>query len=325
MVCYSQEALRGKETLNAIITSLAVIDILPALWTIAGNVLCIFTFVKTRSLHTPSNVLVGALCVTDLYAGLVIQPIFLATCFGVPSRIDISTLVVSNGIANYLGTATSFCLTYLVTLDRYMAICFPFQYTRSVTAKRYYCLIVLTILYNIMMTIVEQYYRRLIYTINIGAQAVIFLHVIVCYASIYKVICQQRKVQVSLGSIEGKEAKIEARKQKEEKKKAYTIGIIVIVYVICFAAQMPTYLYVLDVSNNFCHFTSSGFTIGIFMNILALMNSAINPIVYSLRVKAIRVAAGRLLGKDVAVSTELAFTDIGTRTRADNSIRMGSY
>lgn len=323
MVCNSQEALRGKETLNALITSIAAINILTALWTIAGNALCIFTFVKTRSLQTPSNILVAALCATDFYAGLIVQPMLITISFILPSHIDVCRLVVSNNVGIYFGTAVSFCLTYAVTLDRYIAICYPFQYTRSVTAKRYYCLIVLVIFYNIMMTIMEQFYRRLLYTINIGAQAAIFLHVIICYASIYRVIRQQRKVRASLGSIEGKD-KVEARKQKEDNKKAYTIGIILIAYLMCFAPQMATHLFVLKVQDNFCNYTSFGFALGIFMNFLLLMNSAINPIVYCLRIKAIRAAAGRLLGKDVAVSTDLAFSETATRTRAGHTMRIES-
>ena len=107
-MCYSQEELRGKETLNAIITSLAVIDILPALWTITGNAICIFTFAKTRSLHTPSNVLVGALCATDLYAGLVLQPLILTKWFMIPSQHDIHDIVKITSTTLYLGASASF-------------------------------------------------------------------------------------------------------------------------------------------------------------------------------------------------------------------------
>lgn len=302
MVCHSQDDLRGKETLKTIITSISFIDILPALWTIAGNAICIFTFVKTRALHTPSNVLVGALCATDLYTGLIIQPLFISICFNISSHNDISNLVGITTIAVHFGGVASFCLTYLVTLDRYIAICHPFRYQESVTAKRYFCAVIITILATAMMTILEEYYRHEVYIFNLALQAVVIPQMIIFYASIYKIIRRQRKAQISVGTIEGCDTNsTEVRQQKKEKKRAYTIGIIIIVFVVCYAPQMVSYLFIFKVQDGFCHLSSYAFTVSICLQMLVLLNSAVNPIVYSLRMKAIRKAACRLFKRNTSV------------------------
>ena len=314
MVCDSQEELRNKETLNAIITSIKIFDILLALWTIAGNAICIFTLARTRSLHTPSNILVGALCVTDLYAGLVIQPIFLSICFTLPSQNDVSSLYAGSIPASYFGAVSSFCLTYLVTMDRYFAVCHPFRYTAAVTASRYYFIIFMTLLTTAMMTVVAEYYRYDVFICNLVLQALTIPQVIICYVLIYRIVRRKRMVQVSIGYIDGCD-RAKAREHKEEKKKAYTIGIIIVVFLACYGPQMVTFLFVLGIKDNSCSLSSYEFTLGIGLTFLALVNSAVNPIVYSLRIKEIRRSACRRVGWKARVTKNAAMEDV-TRFRA---------
>ena len=312
-MCYSQEELRGKETLNAIITSLAIIDILPALLTIAGNVLCIFTFVKTRSLHTPSNVLVGALCVTDLYAGLVLQPLFLTKWFMIPSLHDIHNIVKITSTTLYFGASASFYLTYWVTIDRCIAICHPFRYTEFVTVRKYLYLVGTVFFIAIITTIFDIYYRRELYLFGLCLQGFMTPQVIICYMLIYRAICRQRKVQVSVGSIEGQD-RAQIRKQKEDKSKAYTMGIIIIFHLVCYGPPLVTFLFILDLKDDVCSLSSSGLTMSAGLSALLLLNSAVNPIVYSLRIKEIRNAACRLVGRKARVTQNEALQD-ATRFR----------
>ena len=302
MGCHSQEDLQGKEALKTIISTIKFIDVLVALWTIAGNAICILTLAKTRALHTPSNVLVGALCATDLYTGVIIQPLFISICFKMPSHNDISNLVAMTTIAVHFGGVASFCLTYFITLDRYIAICHPFRYQESVTAKKYFCIVTITLLASAIMTILEEYYRRQVYTFNLALQGVVLPQVIIFYVLIYKIIRRQRKAQVSIGSIEGCDTdSVEVRQQRKEKKRAYTIGIIIVVFVVCYAPQMVSYLFIFKVKDSFCQLSSFAFTVSIGLQMLVLLNSAVNPIVYSLRIKELRKAACRLLRRNVTV------------------------
>eukprot|EP00112_Aurelia_sp_Birch-Aquarium-sp1_P015378 Seg3401.2 transcript_id=Seg3401.2/GoldUCD/mRNA.D3Y31 product="Trace amine-associated receptor 3" protein_id=Seg3401.2/GoldUCD/D3Y31 len=249
MVCNSQEELRDEEILNAIITTIKIVDILLTLWTIAGNAICIFTFAKTRSLHTRSNVLVGALCVTDLYAGLIMQPIFLSICFILPSQIDVSSLYATSIPTYHFGFVSSFCLTYLVTMDRYFAIWHPFRYTEVVTARRYYYAIFMALFIALIVTIIAEYRRYELFICNLVLQTFIIPQVIICYVLIYRVICRKRKVQVSIGNIDGCD-RAKAREQKEENKKAYTIGIIIVVFLACYSPPMVIFLFVLGIKDD---------------------------------------------------------------------------
>ena len=104
--------------------------------TITGNAVFFITLTKTSLLHTPSNVLLGALCATDLLAGVLCQPLFIAMLLSSPG--PCCTLLARIFYFIYdLSCWNSFICTLMVTLDRYAAICYPYRYRAHATCRKY--------------------------------------------------------------------------------------------------------------------------------------------------------------------------------------------
>ena len=181
------------------------------------------------------------------------------------------------------------------------------------TFKKYSYLVGTAVFIAMMTTIFEKYYRRELYLFGLCLQGFMTPQVIICYMLIYKAIRRQRKVQVSVGSIEGHD-RAQIRKQKEDKSKAYTMGIIIIFHLVCYGPPLVTFLFILDLKGDVCNLSSNGFTLSAGLSALLLLNSAVNPIVYSLRIKEMRNAACRLVGRRSRVTQNEALQDV-TRFR----------
>lgn len=102
------------------------------------NALVILTIWKSPSLQTPSRILLCSLALTDLMAGAVVQPVFIAYCISAlmnwcGSFVVLHTLVVRLG---YGLIAVSMTTLAAIALDRFLAIFTKQNYKFIVTKKR---------------------------------------------------------------------------------------------------------------------------------------------------------------------------------------------
>ena len=106
-----------------------------AVVSVVTNGLFLFVLIKKRSLHCPSNTLLGLLCSVDLLTGLIALPLCIAgeskrNCF------DCKPFVLQLASAfswTFLGL--SYQIITLISLDRYAAICHPFRYLQAVSSS----------------------------------------------------------------------------------------------------------------------------------------------------------------------------------------------
>ena len=109
--------LRGADIKNNIIAFL-IIDIFFTIMAIIGNSIFVITLIKKRSLHTPSNVLLGSLCFSDLIVAFIAQPIHLSFHIKmlIDSSINATLLEVSIAAAQFC-IGLSFLFAIIVTFD----------------------------------------------------------------------------------------------------------------------------------------------------------------------------------------------------------------
>ncbi|XP_056323230.1 trace amine-associated receptor 13c-like [Danio aesculapii] len=258
-------------------------------WTAFLNLLVIISISHFKKLHTPTNMIILSLAVTDLFIGL-IMPIeairLIETCwyFG-DTFCGLYLIFVSLLLSTSLGNLV------LIAVDRYVAVCHPLLYQRKITISKTLMSICLSwvcisayctasIIHNgyfdtshrtdvcygeclAMMSfswIVTDLFMCFIFPCSL---------IITLYLRIFYVVHQQVKVINSL--MKGGKCVTEGSvKRKSESKAALTLGIIVSVYMLCY---IPYFICSLTVI--------SSTTINVLVWFVHA-NSGLNPLVYAL-------------------------------------------
>ena len=102
------------------------------------NLLTIISIWRTPSLHTPSNILLLNLALSDFFVGLVAQPTFqvflVADIRDLPDAYCSSAL--AHNVAAYATSGASFLILTAISIDRFTAIYLHLRYQEIVTVKR---------------------------------------------------------------------------------------------------------------------------------------------------------------------------------------------
>ncbi|XP_017213576.3 trace amine-associated receptor 13c-like [Danio rerio] len=260
-------------------------------WTVFLNLLVIISISHFKKLHTPTNMIILSLAVNDLLIGLV-MPIeafrLIETCwyFG-DTFCGLYLFFVTLLLSASLGSLV------LIAVDRYVAVCHPLLYTQKITMTKTFCLSIclswvcfsayLTGLININNQDFDTSHRTdvcygqciIMITFSWILTDLFVSFIFPCtliftlYLRIFYVVHQQVKVINSL--MKGGKCVTEGSvERKSESKAALTLGIIVLVYLLCY---IPYYICSLTVNS------STALNVLIW---IVYSNSGMNPLVYAL-------------------------------------------
>ena len=113
-----------------------VINMVSALITLLANTVFLIIYFKTPSLRTPHYFLLMLLAITDISVGLVTQPLFIALKIReIYSIYNLILWVAVRGSAVYFSGISFFTVT-LVSIDRYLAVCYPIKHRNEVIKSR---------------------------------------------------------------------------------------------------------------------------------------------------------------------------------------------
>ena len=268
---------------------------------LANNTFLI-ALVKTRSLHIPSNMLLGALCIMDLLISSVLQPVLIykAASFlsGSSETEDINWFWLASDII----FGFSFTIITLVSLDRYFAICHPFWYERNATCKTHIMAaivgcIVFSIFFSLDFIIPDKNSKPLVAigttiayrVIHILFPAIVFIF---CYFKIYIAIRKQRRSHVTIGEITDSET-TEVTRRKTERGKTFTILLIISCFLITYA---PSTIWIsIEAASRLCEDSAVSQIVSMWTSFMLLLSTIINPTLYYLRNKDVRIAASRII------------------------------
>ncbi|KAM3850047.1 trace amine-associated receptor 13c-like [Diretmus argenteus] len=237
-----------------------------SLITVSLNMLVIISISHFRDLHTPTNFLLLSLAVSDFLVGLLLIPgviLVIGECWYLGNimcafYVYVSFIITSSSVGNMV----------LISVDRYVAICDPLRYPTSITPRRVKicvtlcdgeCVIVINYITGYVDLVVS----------FIGPVTVI----IVLYSRVFVVaVSQARAMRSHIVTVTHRRS-VTVTVKKSEMKAARTLGIVIVVFLVCYC---PYYLPSLAGQD-----TSSEASYLSFLFLLLYCNSLLNPVIYA--------------------------------------------
>ena len=131
---------------------LAIIPII-IIMTLAASGAYIITLVKKRTVHTPSNTLLGALALSDVSVGIVANPTWVFRISTNADRNEKSITEKFSIITMFFFILLSFLKIVMVNVDRYIAIFYPYWRRATSTCKTHLKVVVAVLAISIMMSV----------------------------------------------------------------------------------------------------------------------------------------------------------------------------
>lgn len=310
--------------------------VLIMLATIFGNLLVISAVYLYHRLRRMTNFFIISLAVSDLCVALGHLPLRIDTsvhnnnwCFDKEEG-DFTTCAYWV-VMDTVFSSASMCNLVIISIDRFLAITKPFEYQSRMTKRVGFSLIAFVWVYAMLWGVLslvnwEGGSQSNIEVSTIGgrscakndkiyyttAMAVAFflplLIVIVTYSCVFRVAFTQAKAVASLDPNKGK------RRILRELKATKTISVVIGVFIVCW---LPAFI--LIVMSSWCSVCFESFqknptlaqvvTIP-FISVLPVMNSSLNPLIYTVFNKEFRAAFSRMLCRRREASRNNALDEV---------------
>ena len=254
---------------------------------------------KARLRAHKSNILLATLASTDFVVGLIVQPVFIATF--------IATLLdETSGVFCALQVVTCVCVASLIHLalisgERFLATKQPFAHLEHVAALRLLVASALAWLLSVMVQILLAVSRQrsggfsssLPVTGLLTGVTIAFI--VFCHTQVYR---ETRRHQRQIAA---QQVTQEARQQFERDKKAFKltriiVGVLMLCYIPFYVCRFVLFKYRSELS------TETVFASFYLAPSLMLLNSLLNPIIYSVRIRQFRIAFVELFCKTLTIA-----------------------
>ncbi|XP_039670606.1 trace amine-associated receptor 13c-like [Perca fluviatilis] len=261
-----------------------------SLLTVALNLLVILSVSHFRQLHTPTNILLLSLAVSDLLVGLVVMPgeiLRRTSCWFLGDFVCFLYNILSAIIP-----ASSIGDIVLISVDRYVAICDPLHYNTRITVNRVKLCVCLCWLCSVSYSFLyvkedltqpgryKSCYGECVFVIdNISVNIDLVLNFIVpviviiaLYLRVFAVAVSQARAMRSHVTAVTLQLSVTPKAKKSELKAARTLGVLVVVFLMCFCPYYSVSLAGDSLGN------SSAVSYVIFV---LFCNSCLNPVIYA--------------------------------------------
>ncbi|XP_040913541.1 trace amine-associated receptor 13c-like [Toxotes jaculatrix] len=256
-----------------------------SLLTAALNLLVIISISHFKQLHTPTNLLLLSLAVSDFFVGLLMffQIVFIDGCWFLGDLVCVLYQYLA-----YIITSVSVGNMVMISVDRYVAICFPLHYSVKITWKRVQICVCLCWICSMAFQSLnlkdnlkqpgryKSCFGECVIVINyIAGLADLILTfivpitvIVVLYVRVFVVaVSQARAMRSQIAAVTLVTAK------KSEMKAARTLGVVIVVFLICLC---PFFCVTLVGQEILLNASSAAVVVCLFY-----CNSCLNPMIYA--------------------------------------------
>ena len=261
---------------------------LSGLAAVTGNVVALWLFYKHESLRTISNRFLASLSVADAFVGLVIDPVWIViVCWIQPrGQKNLSMITKMLWIHTTAATTLNSCC---VSIDRFIAIRFPFRYQDSLTKRRCFAVIILVWFISLglpflMFSREGMDRKELFVSITITICLVPLLVVSFCYILIFKLARKQFRRILETTNIPDSGENIRVRvvqNLKAIKTVGFVLSACIITWMPSVVLQLVKFYYMEEEKR--CRLRKLTFVVSPWVEAIAFTSSAINPLIYYFR------------------------------------------
>ncbi|XP_026784837.3 trace amine-associated receptor 13c-like [Pangasianodon hypophthalmus] len=263
------------------------------LLTVCGNMLVIISVCHFKQLHTPTNMLVLSLAVSDFLSGALVMPSILIwtieSCWTLGRDFCISFLLIGGFLM-----IVSFYNIALISVDRYLALSNPFLYTSKIS-RRTMCIVVycnwcVCLAYNITFYYFNGTFKSFVmcpgecfFLLNEVWSVIDLIYsfifpcsvIIILYTRVFLI---AKKHAIAIRELNNhtrpKTQKITSHSMKSERKAAKVLGILVSVFMVCL---LPYFIY--SLLGDIIELQTETL---LKVLVVVHLNSTINPVIYAL-------------------------------------------
>lgn len=259
---------------------------------VSGNLLVIFAIFKDpyhELKKKPFILLVGNLACADLIVGLVVTPISVVLHFmeGLGEAILHISWVKLLHLSYFISCTASLLSMAFITIDRHIAIAYPLRYKSNAISKRPRVIFVLIWVFAVGLSLVY-------FEVGYIRYAFVFGNIAICVTVSFLISCVYvlRRISGNLTPAGTRGSNRSERNVRAEKHVTKVFTLVLVAYLLCY---FPSCLIIYVM--NFC--TSCSCEVIHWLRdmqfVLVLLNSCLNPILYSWQMKAFRSAFKSLL------------------------------
>ncbi|XP_058478893.1 trace amine-associated receptor 8a-like [Solea solea] len=291
-LCFPQMNTSCRRTARPYVETTLINSVLACItvFTVILNLLVIISISHFKQLHTTTNLLLLSLAVADFLVGLLQMPLLLLHNQGCWILGD--AMCGMHYFLGFLVVSVSVGSMVLISVDRYIAICDPMFYTTRVTLTRVKLCICLCWMFSLVHSswILRDFLREpdmynscygdCVVVVNFAEGLVDLiatflgpiLIIIILYLRVFVVAVSQARAMRSHVTSITLERSQTVKAAKSEIKAARTLGIVVIVFLLC---SCPYYCFAVAAESNLVGASTSGIEIW-----FLYLNSSLNPIIY---------------------------------------------
>ena len=276
------------------LTGIICTDIILILPTVALNLLVIYAVKKHRSLQTTAHLLLANLAASDFFIGLLFQPCKIASTILLLNCTSLCWLFATVFQLGYYLATVSFLTLTQVSIDRYVALSYPFLYQRLTTLNTTLRIATITTwtvpLLTVIISIVAGRMRipSILFTILAPLSIMISFVAQVCTI---RAVRKVRKQDAALSvSIKNNNTSHIRRKNYVREKANRAAGVILLATVGCYTPHAVLTM-IRTLRNDILAFQ------GIYdwTKTLVIFNSTLNPIIYCWILKEMRTRILRMV------------------------------
>ncbi|XP_039670711.1 trace amine-associated receptor 13c-like [Perca fluviatilis] len=261
-----------------------------SLLTVALNLLVILSVSHFRQLHTPTNILLLSLAVSDFLLGLVVMPgeiLRKTSCWFLGDFVCTLYNYVSSIIS-----VSSIGDIVLISVDRYVAICDPLHYNNRITVNRVKLCVCLCWLCSVSYSFLfvkddltqpgryNSCYGECVFVVDnvLGAVDVVLSFIvpvtviIALYLRVFAVAVSQAHAMRSHVTAVTLQLSVTPKAMKSELKAARTLGVLVVVFLMCFCPYYSVSL----AGDSLVNASSASYVL-----FMLYCNSCLNPVIYA--------------------------------------------